>query len=462
MNIRTRLTLLFLLLVGSILLLFSLGIYLLYNQFREVDFYERLREQAKATVRVREDAGEVARTDLPVMDDERISIYTPDGKIAFTVGPGPLVRIRADQLAKIRAGREVKFRQNNHETLALNYHSKSGPMLVVVATAYDQYGFNHLMRLRQILIFGWLASLVAVGVAGWLFASDALRPVSEIIEQVNTISGTNIHRRLQVSRQRDELAELAHTFNAMLNRLEEAFVTQRSFVSHASHELRTPLAIMRGNIDVALMQPRDSFYYRQTLDEVLYQVQRMIDLANGLLDLARANTDAANLSFRPTRIDEVLWQARSGILAKEPDYSIDILFDFDEETVADEADGLTLPAEETLLRTALQNLMENGCKYSVNHSVTVRISFVPNVVQVAFIDNGYGIPPDDLPHLFEPFYRSSHTTNVAPGHGIGLALTNRIVALHNGQLRIDSVVGRGTTVTVQLPVYVATSAVAIS
>lgn len=452
MNIRTRLTLLFLLLVGSILLLFSLGIYLLYNQFREVDFYDRLHEQAIATVRVREDAGDVARNDLPVMIDERISIYTPDNQVAFTVGSGPLVRIQADRLAKIRRGSEFRFRQNNYESLALNYHSKSGPMLVVVATAYDRYGFNHLMRLRQILIFGWLASLLAVGVAGWLFASDALRPVSEIIEQVNTISGTNIHRRLQVSRQRDELAELARTFNAMLNRIEEAFVTQRSFVSHASHELRTPLSIMRGNIDVALMQPRKTTYYRQTLDEVLYQVQRMIDLANGLLDLARANTDAANLSFRPTRIDEVLWQARSSILSKNPDYSIDILFDFDGEAVAEEDNGLTLPAEEALLRTALQNLMENGCKYSANHSVTVRISFIPSAVLVAFIDTGYGIPPDDLPHLFEPFYRSQHTTNIAPGHGIGLALTNRIVRLHNGHLTIDSAVGVGTTVTVQLPV----------
>ena len=454
MNIRTRLTLLFLLLVGSILLLFSLAIYLLYNQYRETDFYDRLHEQAIATVRVREDAGDVARNDLPVMTDERITIYTPDNQPAFTVGNGPLTQIRPDKLGKIREGRELTLRQNFHETLGLRYRTKTGQMLVIVATAYDRYGFNKLNRLRQILIFGWLASLLAVGVAGWLFASDALRPVSEIIEQVNTISGTNIHRRLQVSRQRDELAELAHTFNAMLNRLEEAFVTQRSFVSHASHELRTPLAIMRGNIDVALMQPRDMPYYRQTLDEVLYQVQRMIDLANGLLDLARANTDAANLSFRPTRIDELLWQARSSILSKKPDYTIDILFDFDDDDLTEQDDGLTLPAEEALLRTAIQNLMENGCKYSANQSVTVRISFISNAVQLAFIDTGYGIPPDDLPHLFEPFYRSSHTTNVAPGHGIGLALTNRIVKLHNGQLRINSAVGVGTTVTVQLPLQV--------
>ena len=458
MNIRTRLTLLFSLLVGSILLLFSLAIYLLYNQYREADFYERLHEKAVTIARVHEDAGDVARTDLPFMVDERVTIYNADNKPVFTVGRGITVDITADRLRRIREGNELTFRQNDHETIGLRYRTKSGQVLAVLATAYDRYGFNKLYRLRRILIFGWLVSLLAVGVAGWLFSSDALRPVSEIIDQVNTISGTNIHRRLLVSRQRDELAELAHTFNAMLSRLEEAFVTQRSFVSHASHELRTPLAIMRGNIDVALMQPRNEVYYRQTLDEVLGQVQKMVDLANGLLDLARASTDAANISFRPTRIDELLWQARSGILTKRPDYTIDIDF----ASLPDQDDDLVLPAEEALLRTAVQNLMENGCKYSASHSVAVRIDFMPGALQLAFIDHGYGIPPDDLPHLFEPFYRSAHTTSIAAGHGIGLALTQRIVQLHNGKLEIDSTVGVGTTVQVQLPLMSDAPAVMVS
>ncbi|WP_375446010.1 sensor histidine kinase [uncultured Fibrella sp.] len=446
MTIRARLTLLFSLLVGSILLLFSVSIYLLYNQYREVDFYDRLHEKAKTTVKVREDAGDVARNDLPVMVGERVTIYNSLNQVIFSAGQGFNPSLTGRQFRQIREGHEIRLTHGEIETIGIRYKT-----LVVVATAYDQYGFNKLRRLREILIFGWLASFFMVGVAGWLFASDALRPVSEIIDQVNAISATNIHERLHVSRKRDELAELAHTFNDMLNRLEEAFVTQRSFVSHASHELRTPLAIMRGNIDVALMQPRDVPYYQQTLTDVLDEVQTMVDLANGLLDLARASSESTAISFRPTRLDELLWQARTKLLSKNPKYVIDIDF----ESLPDQDDDLTIQGEEALLRTAFQNLMENGCKYSANGSVAVRISFAPNQVQIAFADTGYGIPAEALPHLFEPFYRSPATTSVASGHGIGLALTHRIVMLHSGSITVQSKEGEGTTVTVQFPLPVA-------
>ncbi|HEY0109166.1 MAG TPA: HAMP domain-containing sensor histidine kinase [Fibrella sp.] len=457
MTIRARLTLLFSVLVGSILLLFSISIYLLYSQFREVDFFDRLREKAVTTVRVREDAGDIVSTDLPVMVDERVIIYNSSNQVIFSSGHGFNPLLTVNQFRQIREGNEVRLTHLDTEIIAIRYLSKANQTLVVVATAYDQYGFNKLRRLREILAFGLLASLLIVGVAGWLFASDALRPVSEIIDQVNDISSTNIHERLHVSRQRDELAELARTFNNMLSRLEEGFVSQRSFVSHASHELRTPLAIMRGNIDVALMQPRDVPYYQQTLTDVLDEVQTMIDLANGLLDLARASSASTAVSFRPTRLDELLWQARSKLLSKNPDYTIDIDF----ENLPDQDDDLTIAGEEALLRTAFQNLMENGCKYSANGSVIVRISFAPHRIQLAFIDTGYGISEESLPHLFEPFYRSPMTTSIAPGHGIGLALTHRIVLLHNGQITIRSKEGQGTTVTVSFPLPV-TSPVAVT
>ncbi|HEX9956970.1 MAG TPA: ATP-binding protein, partial [Fibrella sp.] len=139
------------------------------------------------------------------------------------------------------------------------------------------------------------------------------------------------------------------------------------------------------------------------------------------------------------------------------DYTIDIDF----ENLPDQDDDLTIAGEEALLRTAFQNLMENGCKYSANGSVIVRISFAPHRIQLAFIDTGYGISEESLPHLFEPFYRSPMTTSIAPGHGIGLALTHRIVLLHNGQITIRSKEGQGTTVTVSFPLPV-TSPVAVT
>ncbi len=450
MNIRARLTLLFSLLVASIMLLFTIAIYYLYNQFRESEFYERLREKAYTTVRLRQDVGEIPKADLPVMAHEQVAIYHADNCPIYTSSRFNF-SVTDAFLRQIRDGKQLRLRRGDTEAVGVRFQGQDKQTLIVVASAVDRYGFSKLDRLREILIFSWLISLVVVGIAGWLFASDAIRPVAEITEQVNSISATNIHARLRVGRQRDELAQLARTFNNMLDRLEEAFVVQRSFVSHASHELRTPLAVMMGQLEVALMQARTPDVYEATLDTVLDEVRRMISLSNGLLDLARANSDAATLSYRSVRIDELLWQARANLIKKRPEYQIDIDF----ENLPDQEDDLTLLADESLLRTAFQNLIENGCKYSANESITVRISFVPGKdksgdVQLVFADNGYGIPAVDLPHIFEPFYRSENTAGIR-GHGIGLALTSRIIQLHKGQLRVDSEEGKGTTVLVTFP-----------
>lgn len=450
MNIRARLTLLFSLLVASIMLLFTIAVYYLYNQFRESEFYQRLNEKAFTTVRLRQDVGVIPKADLPSMTNEQVTIYSARDSIIYTAGQ-VRIPISSQLLQQIREGRTIKMRRGDVETIGVRFRGQDKKMLVVFVSAIDRYGFSKLDRLREILIFCWLFSLVIVGISGWLFASDAIRPVAEITEQVNAISATNIHARLRVGRQRDELSQLAHTFNNMLERLETAFVAQRSFVSHASHELRTPLAVMMGQLEVARMQVRTQEVYEGTLDTVLDEVRRMISLSNGLLDLARASSDAATLTYRPVRIDELLWQARANLIKKQPTYQIDIDF----ENLPDQEDDLTLMADEALIRTAFENLIENGCKYSADESITVRISFdlsndTSGEVHFAFADRGHGIPAADLPHIFEPFYRSESTSGIR-GHGIGLALTSRIIKLHNGQLKVESEVGKGTTVIVTFP-----------
>lgn len=447
MNIRKRLTLLFTLLVASILLVFTVTIYYFYSQFRGQEFYQRLAEKALTTARLRQDVGDVPDDDLPVLSNEQVTIYDDQNQIVFQQPKSrPVFGIGPGFLRTVREKKEIRVRQGETEVIGLIFTGKTGQRLVIVASANDRYGFSKLQRLRLILFFGWVASLFAVAVAGWFFASDAIRPVSEIIAQVNAISATNIHQRLRVGRQHDELADLARTFNAMLQRLEAAFISQKSFVSYASHELRTPLAVILGQTNVTLMQPRTQVEYVVTLEIVEDEVRRLIDLANGLLDLARASSDAATIHYRPVRVDELLWQARANLIQKHADYTIEIDFD----TPPDQEDDLILAAEEPLLRTAFQNLMENGCKYSANHRVIVLLAFSTNQLQLTFTDQGVGISTDDLAHIFEPFYRAKNTKELQ-GHGIGLALTQRIIRLHNGQIRIDSEPGRGTSVAVSFP-----------
>lgn len=448
MKIRTRLTLLFVLLVASIMLLFTVSVYYLYDQFREQEFQQRLTDKAFTTVRLREDVGEVPSADLPVMVNEQVTVYDRQGKVLYNLGnQRPRFLIRPDFSSKISTQHPRYRRIGDIEAIGVQYVNTSGTSVFIVASANDRYGLSKLARLQEILIFGWLMSLFIVGFAGYLFASDALRPVSELITQVNAISATTIHERLRVGRQRDELADLARTFNALLTRLEEAFVLQKSFVSHASHELRTPLTVMMGEIEVTRLQTRTEKEYEVTLDALLDEVKSMIRLVNNLLELARANSDAVTLNYQPVRIDELLWQAQSLIISKKSTCQIEIDF----ANLPDQEEDLMVVGEESLLQTAFQNLMENGCKYSFDGRIAVLIGFENGQVQLTFRDEGYGIPATDLPHIFEPFYRSESTMTIN-GYGIGLALTQRIIQLHHGQIRVESTVGKGTTFWLTLPI----------
>ena len=448
MNIRTRLTVLFVLLVASIMLLFTVSVYYLYDQFREQEFHQRLEEKAFTTVRLREDVGEVPQADLPVLVDEQVTIYNNRGVVVYNQHKQrPRFPITARFLSKITLRQTQYTRIGDLEAVGVRHLNTKGEPLLIVASGNDRYGLTKLDRLREILVFGWSLSLIIVGIAGYLFATDALRPIAELIGQANAISATNIHQRLRVGRQRDELADLARTFNDLLTRLEEAFVLQKSFVSHASHELRTPLTVMMGQIEVTRLQARSTNEYEITLDGLLDEVKNMIRLVNGLLELAHASADAVTVTHQPVRIDELLWQAQSQLVNKNHDYQIDIDFD----NLPDREEELVVIGEESLLQTAFQNLMENGCKYSPDKRVSVRISFERGQVRITFSDQGYGISEADLPHIFEPFYRSEITMTIK-GHGIGLALTQRIIELHRGSISVESTVGQGTTFRINLPI----------
>lgn len=453
MNIRLRLTLLFAILVASIMLVFSLSVYYLYDQFREQEFNKRLQEKAKTTVRLLEDVNGITesllhaidRNNLTAMHKEEVTIYNIQNKIVYDSGKEPF-SVSPAVLQSIREGKSFREQDGEKEIIGLRYVDRHNEVLVVIAYAIDLYGFSKLERLRNILVTGWAISLFVVLFSGWLFAGDALRPVSEIIEQVKNISARNIHERLTIGREKDELAQLAITFNELLARLEVAFTSQRSFVSHASHELRTPLAIMMGQLGVSLMQERTPEAYRDTIKETIEEVKKMRDLVNGLLELARLNDDSSQFFVRPLRVDELLWQAREILLTHMPNYNVHIEFD----QFPEEEEALEIEGDASLLQTAFMNLMGNGCKYSNDHRINVTLHIQEKAIRIIFVDRGVGIAEKDLPHIFEPFYRAEATQSIK-GHGVGLALTERIIKLHKGDIRVRSQLGVGTHFIVTLP-----------
>ncbi|WP_031526888.1 HAMP domain-containing sensor histidine kinase [Dyadobacter crusticola] len=456
MNIKARLTLMFTMLVGSIMALFCLAIYFFYDQYREKQFYSFLNERAQTIAQLVEASNGISKADIEKIEkenktillNEEITIYDGSDSVIYMSGAEDL-KISKATLADARAGKEIKTKYQNKEVFVIRHilqdHRK--PWIVVII-ADDTLGMNQLNRLREILLIGWLLSLILVAVAGWQFSNDAIKPVADIIAQVNNISAGNLHEKVSVGREKDELALLAETFNQMLTRLEIAFVAQKNFVSHASHELRTPLALIMSEAELGLMKERSPTEYQDALKGIWAEAKEMNGLVSRLLELAQTDENAFKVSFKKIRIDEVLWQAKTSVEQKNQGYLVKVAYD----KIPDDEEQLKRFGDESLLRTAFVNLMDNACKYSEDKTVNVSLEIVNNYIRIYFKDRGVGIAAAELPYIFDTFYRSGATSSKA-GYGIGLALTKRIINMQGATIDVESVPGSGTTFAVRFPPF---------
>jgi len=452
MTIRARITLLFTAIVASLLLVFCLIIYLLAEQHRRNEFYDRLRAEAFASVELLFGSETISpelfklldKNKITVLQQEEIIIYDYRNQIIYESGTD-YVNIPVSVLDRVRQEREVQLREGNREMVGVRYRD-TGKSFMVFASATDTYGFSKQQNLAMLLATGWLVATGLVFGAGRLFAGKFLEPVNRIIRQVDNITASRLDLRVDEGNGRDEIARLAYRFNQMLDRLEESFHLQQAFVSNASHELRTPLTAITGQLEVALLTENSVDELESTLRSVLEDVRQLNRLSNGLLSLARLSREEARIDFVPLRIDELLVHTQNELQKMHPSFLVWVeMNDFPES----EAD-LYLRGSQSLLRTALFNLLENGCKFSPNHTVQVRMKFPSDYLMLEFNNQGDPIPADELPFIFKPFFRASHSRHI-PGHGIGLSLTERIIHLHMGSLLVQSTQVAGTTFTVILP-----------
>ena len=266
-------------------------------------------------------------------------------------------------------------------------------------------------------------------------------------EEVDQITASNLNQRLTAGSDDDELAQLAHTFNLMLDRVQEAFEVQRNFVANASHELRTPLTIITGQIEVTLLKRRTVEEHEEKWKAALEVIQRMNKLTNNLLDLTMVSLGATPLKFSEVSIDEIIYQAAQMLMNRQLDYTVVFSFDGEMDKIHP---SLTMEGNKSLLYSAFFNLMENGCKFSDKKRVNVILGANDQWVTIDVKDEGVGILESDIKSIYEPFFRAENVKRIH-GHGVGLPLTYRIIQLHRGQIDVVSQIGYGTTFTVRLP-----------
>ena len=462
MSIRLRLAAQFGAILVITLVLFALAIYFITQQGRRAEFTESLFRRALvvghayADGQARADADHQAsyrqylRQLYRTLPAEEGRVYDGAGRLVFREGqPAAATPLPAAWLTLVRRqGRAVLEPEAHYrETVGLLYHdSRLGP-LVVVAASVDEEGRRQLHGLRRVLALGLLAAGLIMSVGGWLLAGQALRPLRRMVGEVDGITATDLGRRLtQAGGRPDELGHLTQRFNRLLDRLESAFVGQRTFVRDASHELRTPLTALIGELEVALLPAqRPAADYRRTLQSTLDAARQLTSLTNGLLQIARASGDPSQVPMTAVRLDELLLQAHEQILRRYPTRRVDL-------ELGDEA-APEVRGNEALLLAALLNVLDNACKYSAGATEPVVATLLAprdGPPRLLVQDYGPGLSPTDLEQVFVPFFRAA-SVRALPGHGIGLPLTARIMALHGGAVRVASTLGQGTSVWLEWP-----------
>lgn len=452
MNIRTKLTVIFFALVIIVVSVISLSIYYFSSEYRQKDFYRRLKNRAINTAKLLTRFEEVNASLLQRMERENpanlpkqhVAIFNEANQVLYRSEREYAVPVDTLLLARVRMEDEVYYHYNDFEVLGFVFKDNEN-QFIIIAAASDINGRDALDNLRDILLGIFAISVIIVSLLGWVFAGKVLSPISRIVNEVDSITAANLELRLDEGNRKDELSKLAQTFNKMLSRLQRAFFAQENFIANASHEIKTPITVITGEIEVALLQRRTVDYYINLLKSALVGVKRMNKLSTQLLLLAQTSADSSEKKFSQIRIDDILWSVKDELSKAHTGYTIDIEFDM---AISDRT--LSTIGDAELLKVVMLNLMENGCKYSDDNKVSVVLASGENEITIRFVNKGIGISHDDVDKIFEPFYRGGHSKKVK-GFGIGLPLARRIMELHNGKILVSSVPNDVTTFTMVLP-----------
>jgi heavy metal sensor kinase len=382
-----------------------------------------------------------------VCNDEGVWLYRSASLEAADVPiqrPDALGSSNAGDIAdRVVQGVPLRFLSRSVSVLGRNY-----TVQVAAPTGEMEEG---LVRYRSAFLVLIPSVLVIAFSGGWWLSGRALAPVDAITRTARSIGDRNLAQRLPVPPAEDELSRLSATLNEMLDRIEGAFRRITEFTADASHELRTPVALMRTTAEIALRKERSGGEYKQALREILEESERTTGLIENLLTLARADAGRAELRRGSVDVAGLL----SGV--EEPALKLAQPKGVDFRLVCDNSsEERRVRGDAAVLRRLLLILLDNAVKYTSAGGTVWLSCQAPdlNRVRIEVRDTGMGIHPDDLPRIFERFYRAEKSRNREyGGAGLGLSLAKWIVEAHDGTIRVDSRVDEGSTFMVDLPAF---------
>jgi signal transduction histidine kinase len=435
MNLKLRFALLFTLFVAIILLVSSITIYVLFSAYRKEDYYRRVAREGVEVhnlfISLAQEDGKIANKLIKGIHDkalyyERLFILDSSGAVVFRFSDTLHTPFLPVSLEKIREIKTYKYNSSNKDEGVALYITETHSYIIV--SGYDRNGYSKLANLKLILISIFFGSVLLAAFVSSVFVRQAVKPLKNLGLQMKKTTVQNLIERIEVPKAKDEINEIARNFNAMLERLKQAFDFQKSFVHHASHELRTPLATMLSQTESALSRDMSQEEYKKLLHSLHDEQVEMIDLTNSLLLISQYDemNNAHDLPY--IRIDEVLYETMSQAKRMFPGLIANIRFNI----MPDNDDhDFTIRGNETLLKSAFSNLLKNAYMYSVDQKVNIILEPGGETIMVHFDNKGTQLPADEKENIMAPFFRGGNALKTK-GHGLGLSIVYRSVSIHKG------------------------------
>lgn len=468
-SIRQRLTVGYIVALSLTVAIFGTVLYLDRRQANLTELDSRLEVEAELTLQFMRDLTRTMGRLPPVMESvqpffQRFRHYLvlvgDDGSTILSIDPtGGLDSRAVNQLRDLADAPGQRPRFGTATVIpgrpAIRYYivevTGADPSLrsMLVGAGVDEVLFGPAALARSMLLIAPFLLLISILTGSWL-ARTSLKPLESTIDELTAITdGRSLHRRLPVDPgSTDELARMSHAANGMFARLEQSFAAQQRFVAEASHELKTPLMVLRVGVERALTNPKVPSESLQPLDESLEEINRMSELVDSLLMLARADEGRAPLAVTELDLRDIVSEAAETAQILGEAKSLNIRTAIPEVPVV-------LAVDKTRVRQLLLNLVTNAVKYTQEGGeIGVELADLGSAVQLVVSDTGIGIAAGDLAHVFDRFWRADPARtrdDERAGTGLGLAITKWIAEAHGGSIVVQSRPGRGTVFTVSLP-----------
>jgi len=470
-SLRFKLTLWYVLILGILLISFSSFLYLTLSKSLHRDVDNKLRSLAELIAS--ESSSPLSKFGFGNIDQalETSMSLKPIGKFIQVLDESGQIGKKSDNLKNVQLPISLNALKNASKgliTFETNRSIGNAPLRIITFPVLEN---NHITKIIQvassledvedalntlfiILMITVPLALMVASLGGQFLAYKALKPVDNITQTARLITSQNLNQRIKPPKVKDEIARLIETFNEMISRLDQSFRQIKQFTSDASHELKTPLTILKGEVEVTLRKERTSPEYQQTLKSNLEEINRMSQIVDDLLLLSKVDSGELRLNKGDINLTEILNEVVSqmNILAHSRKLRIE---------TSNHHEDIHIFGDALRIRELFLNLISNGIKYTEEGS-SIHITLLKDnrhdlenpFVKIIVSDTGIGIAKEDQERIFDRFFRVDKArSREQGGSGLGLSICKWIVKAHQGEIEVESEIGKGSSFIIKLPLY---------